>query len=115
MLSLLLSLTLAGPPDVPDESQRPQRLQANPLADRIKFVLPQGARAVRRDAPARFETAPGDHWCPNCRSGQWTVQRQRANGWHSHVCGNCNTEFWHPDASNAPQMRRIAVAAACSH
>lgn len=54
-------------------------------------------------SPKRIEVAEGNHTCPSCGTGQWLVQHQRENGWHSHVCGNCHVEFWHRD----PQPRRV--------
>ena len=108
MLSLVLMMTLGGPPDAPpdDPALIPRELPApvtrsNPLAERIDFVIVK---------PERVENG-GDHWCPKCRSGQWTDTYRQADGWHSHKCGRCGTEFWHPNPAPQP-MRRFRFATA---
>ena len=103
MLTTLLLLTLGGPPDAPpdDPTLQAPATQRNPFAKRIEFKLP--------NAPARIENG-GDHWCPKCGSGEWTTQYRQANGWHSHKCGKCGTEFWHPNPAPQPTRRFRFVA-----
>lgn len=63
MLSMLLSLTLAGPPDVPRDPPVPAR-KVNPLTARIPFKLPPLPNVVKPDVQAWLRLPANVGSCP---------------------------------------------------
>jgi hypothetical protein len=82
---LSLAVALAQPPPFQVRNLCPP---AFTVVNKMPAAVPAPAKPARNLDP--------DHTCDKCGTYQPVVSRSYY-GLHSHVCGKCGNEWWHPD------------------